>query len=105
MNWYLVKIVYQIICGNSRVAQFDEQLRLISATGKEEEVFYNTKQEKVQWKFINISELYKLGDMIDGAELYSCIEEKGDAATYIKTINSKAEGIIHSDSHQILQLA
>ena len=105
MNWYLVKIVYQIICGNSSVAQFDEQLRLISASGKEEEIFYNTKQEKVQWKFINISELYKLGEMIDGAELYSRIEEKADAGTYIETVNSKAAGIIYSDSHQILQLA
>ena len=118
MNWYLVKIVYQIICGNSSVAQFDEQLRLISASGKEEafykakeigkkeeEVFYNTKQEKVQWKFINVCELYKLGEMIDGAELYSRIEEKADANTYIETVNSKATGIIHSDSHQILQLA
>ena len=92
MNWYLAKIVYRIICGNGEhAAQFDEQLRLIHAptkedafykaqhTGKkEEETFYNLRQELVQWQFINVSELYKIGEMIDGAELYSRIEEKDD---------------------------
>lgn len=116
MNWYLVKIVYQIICG-SNVSQFDEQLRLISADNKEEafykatdtgqreeEIFYNTNQQQVQWKFINVSELYKLGEMIDGAELYSRIEERGNAELYIQSVHSKAAGIIQSDSHQILHL-
>lgn len=32
MNWYLSKLVYQIICDNgSHTPQFDEQLRLIHA--------------------------------------------------------------------------
>ena len=32
MNWYLTKIIYRIICGDgNHTAQFDEQLRLISA--------------------------------------------------------------------------
>lgn len=118
MNWYLAKIVYRIICGNGEhTAQFDEQLRLIYATSKEEafnkarhtgkkeeETFYNQKQELVQWQFINVSELYKIGEMIDGAELYSRIEEKDDGDNYANIINKKAQGILHSDSHQLLQL-
>ena len=37
MNWYLAKFVYRIVCGNgSHNPQFDEQLRLIAATGREE---------------------------------------------------------------------
>ena len=118
MNWYLAKIVYRIICGNGdHTAQFDEQLRLIYATNKEdafnkaqhtgkkeEETFYNLKQELVQWQFINVSELYKVGEMIDGAELYSRIEEKDDGDSYEEIINKKAQGILHSDSHQLLQL-
>ena len=117
MNWYLVKIVFQIICGNTSESQFDEQLRLIAATDKdeaffkakkygerEEDIFFNNKQQQVQWKFINVSELYKLGEMIDGAELYSRIEERGNADAYIETVNRKAAGIIQSDSHQLLQL-
>ena len=118
MNWYLAKIVYRIICGNGEhTAQFDEQLRLVYASSKEdafhkaqhtgkkeEETFYNLKQELVQWRFINVSELYKIGEMIDGAELYSRIEEKDDGDSYADIINKKAQGILHSDSLQLLQL-
>lgn len=118
MNWYLAKIVYRIICGNGdHTPQFDEQLRLIYAdskevafykaqhTGKkEEETFYNLKEELVQWQFINVSELYKIGEMIDGAELYSRIEERDDGDTYADIVHKKAEGILHTDSHQLLQL-
>ena len=36
MKWYLAKIVFRIICGDGKhVAQFDEQLRLISAPDEE----------------------------------------------------------------------
>ena len=118
MNWYLAKLVYRIVTGtDSDDAQFDEQLRLIQAGSKEEafhkaqltgvreeEIFMNTNQRLVQWKFINVAELYKLGDMIDGAELYSRIEERGNADAYIETINRKAAGILQSESYQILQL-
>jgi len=118
MNWYIAKIVYRILSGtNSDDAQFDEQLRLIQADSKEEafhkaqltgvreeEIFMNTNRQLVQWKFINVAELYKLGQMIDGAELYSRIEERGNADAYIETVNRKAAGILQSESHQILQL-
>jgi hypothetical protein len=119
MNWYLAKIVYRILSGtNTDDAQFDEQLRLIAAENKEqafmkaqlmgareEEVFFNANQQLVHWKFINVSELYKLAEMIDGAELYSRIEERGNADAYIETVNRKAAAILHLDTHQILQLA
>ena len=37
MNWYLAKMVFRIVCGDgNHAAQFDEQLRLISAGSKEE---------------------------------------------------------------------
>ena len=105
MNWYLAKIVFRIICGEGdHVAQFDEQLRLIRASGireaftkgqmmgmREEETFFNTEQQLVRWQFINVSELYQLSELIDGAELYSRIEEKENAASYMFIINKKAE--------------
>lgn len=118
MNWYLSKIVFQIICGNgNHTPQFDEQLRLIAASDpgeafyksqklgqKEEDSFFNQNQQMVQWKFINVSNIYKLSELIDGAELYSRIEERDNADVYINTINQKAGGIIQSDSFQLLQL-
>ena len=119
MQWYLAKIVFRILCGDGdHLAQFDEQLRLIGANSKEEaftkaqqmgtseeETFMNRKNQLVQWKFINVSELYKLSELIDGAELYSRIEEKDNAESYIFTVNQKAENIFFTHTHQLLQLA
>ena len=119
MNWYLAKIVFRIICGDGdHTPQFDEQLRLISASSKEEafkkaqltgekekETFYNRRQQLVQWQFINVSEIYKLSELIDGAELYSRIEERDNAEAYIHVVNQKAENILFTQTHQLLQLA
>jgi hypothetical protein len=118
MNWYLAKMVFRIICGEGdHTPQFDEQLRLVSGSSKEEafykakemgqqeeESFFNRKEQLVQWRFINISELYRLSELIDGAELYSRIEEKDNAEAYIYTINQKAENIVCSETNQLLQL-
>ncbi|HEU4901128.1 MAG TPA: DUF4288 domain-containing protein [Flavisolibacter sp.] len=118
MNWYVTKIIYQIICGQGEhTAQFDEQIRLISASdeteayGKievtgyaEEEVFCNDKQELVQWKFIGVAELYKLSHLIDGAEIYSRITEVEDARLYIHGVRQKAASIREKTTHQLLHL-
>ena len=119
MNWYLSKLVFRIVCGDGQHrAQFDEQLRLIAAADKEEafrkaqemgkreeDAFYNSKEQLVKWEFINISELYVLSELIDGAELYSRIEEQDNADAYVYTVNQKAENIFLTQTHQLLQLA
>jgi hypothetical protein len=118
MNWYLTKIVYRIICGQGdHTAQFDEQLRLIQANSaqeafekstalgeKEEDKFYNEDQKIVQWKFINVSELYKLSGLLDGAELYSRIQETENAELYIELTNRKAAHILQNSKHQFLEI-
>ena len=119
MKWYLAKIIFRIVCGDGEhTPQFDEQLRLISAISKEEafnkaqnvgkkeqETFYNRRQQLVQWQFINVSEMYMISELIDGAELYSRIEERDDAEAYIDIVNQKAENILFTKTHQLLQLA
>jgi len=119
MNWYLAKLVFRIICGEGQhLAQFDEQLRLVSGDDKEEafrkaqsigtqeeETFYNQQQQLVQWQFINVSELYRLSDLIDGAELYARIEEKENADAYIHIVHQKAENIFFTQTHGLLKLA
>ncbi len=118
MNWYLTKIIFRIICGNGdHTPQFDEQLRLIKAADeqdalakaqyigqKESDAFINAKEQQVQWKFINIAELYKINGFIDGAELYSRIYETDNADEYINLINRKAENIQCFETHKLLQL-
>ncbi|MFN4314258.1 MAG: DUF4288 domain-containing protein [Chitinophagaceae bacterium] len=119
MKWYLAKLVFRIICGDgAHSAQFDEQLRLVSGVDKEEayrkacefaqreeDSFLNARRQTVRWKFINISELYQLHDLIDGAELYSRIEERDNAEHYIHSIHQKADSLLFGSSHALLKLA
>jgi hypothetical protein len=118
MNWYLAKMVFRIICGDgTHTAQFDEQLRLLSAGskeeafhkaqllgGREEEIFFNNNQQLVQWQFISVSELYQLNDLIDGAEIYSRIEEKENADMYLHIVHKKAEQIRFGNTLELLNL-
>jgi len=118
MSWYLSKLVFQIVCGDGdHTAQFDEQLRLIDAATKEEaffkaqqigkqeeETFYNQRQQLVHWQFINVCEVYKLHELINGTEIYSKIEERDDAVSYIHFVNQKAENILQT-ANRILEPA
>jgi Domain of unknown function (DUF4288) len=118
MNWYLAKLVYHIVCGDgNHTAQFDEQLRLIRAENsgdayarsrdvglREEDAFYNHNQQLVRWEFIDVAELFRLSDLIDGAELYSKINEADDAEQYIECVHRKAASIRSRESHQLLNL-
>lgn len=118
MNWYLSKIVFRIICGDGQhTPQFDEQLRLISASNeeeafnkamsigeKEQDGFYNQDEKLVQWKFINVAELYKLSGLLDGAEVYSRIQETDDPDRYIEFTHKKADHIRLNSTHKLLEL-
>lgn len=117
MNWYLAKIVFQIICGEGKhMPQFDEQLRLVQANDEptafakavsigtsEQDTFYNQKNQLVQWRFINVSELKPMS-LVDEAELNSRITEVDIADDYISLVNRKAEQIQNMHSHKLLQL-
>ncbi len=113
MNWYLTKLVFRIISGNGdHRAQFDEQLRLVTASDekeayhkacllgkREEDTFINRKKQWVQWSFINVCEVKHLVDLSDGAELYSRIEEKDYAEAFIQIVNKKAEKWKKEEKH------
>lgn len=118
MNWYLAKIVYRIVCGDGHhVAQFDEQLRLIGATDKheafekavalgkrEEDTFRNHLEQLVQWQFVNVPELYRLNELLDGAEIYSRISEVDDDHAYTSFIHHKAAQLRSESSSALLHL-
>jgi hypothetical protein len=118
MAWYISKIVFQIICGDGEhAAQFDEQLRLIAANNeveafdkavemgtKEQDTFYNHKKQLVQWRFVHVPELYPLSGLIDGAELYSRINEVDDAKAYITFVEQRAVSIQQKKAHSLLNL-
>ncbi len=110
MEWYIAKIVYRILVGDHDVkAQFNEQLRLITADdataalnkaaalGKQEQFsFYNNNQQLVEWKFIDVTELILLNLRMDGAEVYSTIKEVGHAELYLNLINDHSSKLNNS---------
>ena len=118
MKWYLAKIVYRIICGEGNHApQFDEQLRLIQAEDdmhafqkariigdEEEESFLNNAQEPVQWRFVDVSELHPVNNLIDGVEIYSRIGEEEDGANYTKLVKDRAKYLHESCLQKTFQM-
>jgi hypothetical protein len=116
MNWYLSKLVFRIICGDGRhKAQFDEQLRLIYAEDEfhafhkarsigERECMEEYIIRRVQWKFIDVSELLLLSDFIDGAEIYSKITEQENADLYIRNTQKRAVQLLQDGLHSFTAL-
>lgn len=104
MNWYVAKLIFRITCGNgNHSAQFDEQLRLISAKNEEEALskarkiiseeqsFQESRNDHAfRWNFINMTEFYQLDELKDGSEIYSNIVEVNDADQYIEMSHQKA---------------
>lgn len=118
MQWYLTKIIYQIICkGELHLPQFDEQLRIICAEDdlhafqkarllgeKEEDCFLNKGEKPVLWKFIDVSEIHPLNELLDGAEMYSRIKEEDDAETFIHVTKLRASHLLENCTHQSIRL-
>lgn len=104
MNWYLVKMVFQIICGNGKhTAQFEEQLRLIRASDataavakatligeQEEQSFVNHTQQFICWKLIAVTDIYPFTTELDGAEIFSRISEEEQPASFIHTMQLRS---------------
>ncbi|WDF56478.1 DUF4288 domain-containing protein [Mucilaginibacter sp. KACC 22063] len=104
MNWYVAKIIFRILCNDGNCqAQFDEQLRLISAQTKSEafekaiafgrqneDRFLNDDRQKVKWSFVNVADINEISGLKDGVELYSNIHEATDADLYVGWANHKA---------------
>jgi len=114
MNWYVSKLVFQVICGDGQhTAQFDEQIRLVHAEDAlhafhkarllgEGDQLENNEQHpaNVQWKFIDVTELLPLRPVTDGAEIYSVIKEETEAALYIRTVQRSAGHLLQQSLHQ-----
>ena len=108
MKWYLVKLVYQVVSGEgAHTPQFDEQLRLIRAeeldwAREKAKVlgqigafsFLNDRSEKVTWKFIDVVDVCEIGEIEDGAQLYSTTEEPQDVSSYLNIVESKAKRVL-----------
>jgi predicted glycosyltransferase len=104
MNRYLAKLMFAVNVENrGDMAEFDEQIRIIEARtlegafykarsiGKaEEETFTDRDNHHVSWKFIDVAEVYALGDMKDGEQVYSNTHRIADSTSYITYIRQKS---------------
>ncbi len=104
MNWYLAKLIFNISIDNgNHNKQFDEQTRLIQATSidsaffkarhlgkKHEESFVNSENNLVEWKFIDVAEVYALDGVKDGEEIYSTTHESENAGSFIQFVKDKS---------------
>lgn len=104
MNWYVAKIIFRILSHDgTHQAQFDEQLRLISAETRcdaytkatalghqHEDFFLNSSDQFVKWQFVNVAEINPLSNLEDGIELYCNIHEAENAELYMAWANHKA---------------
>jgi Domain of unknown function (DUF4288) len=116
MKWYLSKLVFRVIYGNgSHSAQFDEQLRLIFAEDEfhafqkartigDRECMNTALNNSVQWKFIDVTELYPLTNIADGAEVFSNITEEADADMYIRNTQKRAVQLLQNGLHVFTSL-
>ena len=103
MNWYIAKVVFQIVREGMAKPQFDEHIRLIEANGfeeallkarmlglREEEIIVNNQHGPFKWEFVNVSELTQLKEIKDGIELYSQVREMEEATPYINYVHNRA---------------
>jgi hypothetical protein len=90
-----------LIVANNEDEAFEKAL---SFGRKEQESFLNQKNQLVRWQFVNVPELYRLSKLIDGAEIYSRINEVDDAEAYTTFVHRRAESIQEKQTHQLLNL-
>lgn len=117
MNWYLAKLIYQIVYGDGFYnAQFNEQVRLIEATDevhaftkaqllghKEESILFTENEALIQWKFIDVCELIAIGEMNDGAEIISQISEPSCAKAYLKNVKRQSSQLLEDSCNKCFQ--
>jgi hypothetical protein len=117
MNWYLTKLVFRIRCGTDHLkTQFDEQLRIILAPdaasaldkacrfGKDETSHAGNSNLAVQWQFVNVTEIYKLNNYIDGAEIFSQLSEAENGDLFEEKVNRKAANTLQNLQNRILEI-
>lgn len=117
MNWYLTKMVFRIIFGKGEhKAQFEEQIRIIAAPTAEaalekannfalaEKIQVKDSGSLVKWQFVTITELYRLHNFIDGAEVFSQLREEENGDLYEEMMYRKAEHVRYNLQNRLLEI-
>jgi len=96
-------MVFQIVCGNgNHTPQFEEQLRLVfakdatAAIEKAKQMSSNESKvtDAVKWKLIAVTDIYPFTENLDGAVLFSNINETEMGAATIHTLRLKEKDML-----------
>jgi hypothetical protein len=103
MNWYAAKIIFQIVNDSKEYAQFDEQIRLINAINIElaleianqtglmsQEDIISKDGTLLHWKFIAVTEVQDIGDLVNGKEIHYAIQEPEEVSIYMQRVLEKS---------------
>lgn len=115
MNWYLAKIIYQVISGKGmHNPQVDEQFRLIKADELEwawekaqvvgrrgEDIFKNDRDENVHWNFIAVEDVTPIENMEDGSQIYARTKEPESMEEYIQLTKANAKRL-YANSNTVI---
>lgn len=107
MKWYLTKLVFSIEAESTgKKSQFDEQFRLVSAIDESDAYFkaknlgrnlqtkFKTeKNETINWRFVDVSEVVSLEEIKDGVEVYSNTYETDEKENFINSVLQKGMAI------------
>lgn len=108
MNWYLVRMIFQIVWGDeNRPARFDEQWRLIRAdeicwAREKATIIGNLESQfeqpsgtaRIEWKFIAVADIFEVPYGADGAQVFSTTEEPKDAHHYLSMITARSKQFV-----------
>jgi hypothetical protein len=110
-------MVFRISFGKGEhKAQFEEQIRIIAAPTAEaalEKANIMAVTEKnqakdsgslVKWQFVTITELYRLHNFIDGAELFSQVREEENGDLFEEKMHRKAEHLRYNLQNRLLEI-
>lgn len=116
MKWYLAKLIFRVSCTNGdHKPQFEEQLRLIAAEDHlhafhKARILGDTNHFAnidaiVKWKFVDVSELQPLGELLDGIEILSTVTECPDAAEdYLLRVKRASSALMQASLNQFIDL-
>lgn len=107
MNWYMAKLSYQFTCGSGmHTPEFNEQLRLIVADdvlhafykarliGDRESVSVVKDGMAIEWKFVDVTDIFPVDNLSDGAEVWSYVIKDAVTEDYTRCVKQKAKKLL-----------
>lgn len=105
MEWYIIKVCFRVVYGNgNHKAQFNEQVRLVTARNmaeaveKVKQIAVNEAKDvicPVKWQLVAVTEVMAFSEAADGAEISSVFSETDEAEELMYVLKRKEAVKLH----------